>query len=86
VITIHVQKDKRGLWEIRANDVSTDKTIAKAGGDSPRDAARWLVHKLNRVLSDVEILLVEMELITDAEIDAISDAVTEQLITKDSDQ
>lgn len=91
MITIEMTKlnakdGKPALWQLVARDTATAKVVATGGGETPRIAAKWLVHKVNRLLADVENHLVEMDLITEREIDEISDAVTEQLIAKDSDQ
>lgn len=85
MIILSVQKipakpDRALRWQIDAKDASTQKAVTDGHGATPREAARELVRRANKLLSEIENQLVDMGFLTEAEIDQISDSVTEDLL------
>jgi hypothetical protein len=68
-------------WEIDVRDDGDVKRVLATGrGETPRDAARWLIHRINRVLNETESNLIELKLITESEIDAVTSSFWEEQV------
>ena len=81
MISINLQKDKRGNWQMRAMDTgkNNEREILRGGGDSPRQAAVWLLRNVNKLASEVEEQLVELGFLTEAECEAaLADTASER--------
>ena len=73
MISISIQKDKRGTWQMRVMDSGEnhEREILRGGAKTPREAALWLLRNVNRLATEVEERLVELGLLTEAECEAV---------------
>ena len=72
MISINLQKTKHGSWQMRAMDAgaNNERLILSGGGDSPRQAALWLLRNVNKLAAEVEEQLIALGFLTDAECEA----------------
>jgi len=81
MISIDVYKDRQGAWKMRILNVADGREILRSGAVTPREAAIWLLRKVNKVAVEVEERLVELGFLTEAECEAViaeEDAVEEK--------
>jgi hypothetical protein len=73
MISISIHKDKKRVtWQMRAMDSgdNSEREILRGGGDSPRQAAIWLLRNVNRLAAEIEERLIELGFLTEAECEA----------------
>jgi N-acetylmuramoyl-L-alanine amidase len=75
-ISIHkvsVHKDKHNPWHMRVMDAGSNnaREIVRSGGETPREAAIWLLRNVNKIAVEVEEQLVELGFLTEAECEAV---------------
>lgn len=72
MISISIHKDKRSAWQMRVMDAGSnnEREIIRSGGESPQQAAIWLLRNVNRLAVEVEERLVELGLLTESECEA----------------
>jgi hypothetical protein len=70
MITLALRKDRKGEWEMRAID-GNDHTVVRSGAKSPREAARWLLLRANKIAEEIEEQIIELGYMTAAECEAV---------------
>lgn len=74
MISINAHKDKkRKTWQMCAMDSGDNnaREILRGGGESPRQAAIWLLRNVNRLAAEVEEQLIELGFLTEAECEEV---------------
>jgi hypothetical protein len=76
-VTLTIAKQKKGAKYVLQAIDSSNRTVVAASGHSPKDAAEWLIRAINRRLVDIEQAIIDLGLLTDAEIEVIGDEESE---------
>jgi hypothetical protein len=69
MITISHRKDSKGEWTMLVID-GNNRPIMQSGARSPREAARWLLIRANKLADEIEQQLVELGFLSEADCEA----------------
>ena len=70
MITISLRKAaKQGEWLMLVSD-GNNRPIMQSGAHSPREAARWLLIRANKLADEIEEQLVELGFLSEADCEA----------------